>query len=304
MSATGVYADIEDLIRLRFQLKNRRLSRHQKLISEKGGYHQAIRKGRGMDFSEVREYTLGDDIRHIDWKVSARTQKTHTKVFTEELEKPIVCLLEQTPALFFGSHTRFKTVQGLNIMSILGWISLHQGDRFGGMAFNHNQYHWIEPRHQHRHLMQLLQQALALQTQLKTPGAPQPQLWPQYIMRLQKQLRPGSRIFLIGDFLNLSDPLMAQLSKLKRHSDVVLIHLYDPLEQHLPDRGMLKLTNGEAEVSLNTSNHQWSTQYSQQYQSAWQATQQKLMAYHIPLISIATDQNPLDALIQQGVIQS
>ena len=139
----GIYSNITDLLGFRFLVKRKKLSHQQTLISAKGGYHQAIRKGRGMSFTEVREYQAGDEIRHIDWKVSARTQKTHTKVFTEELEKPIICITEQSSRLFFGSQVRFKSVQAMNISAIIGWIALNHGDKFGGQVFNNQTPEYI-----------------------------------------------------------------------------------------------------------------------------------------------------------------
>ncbi len=297
-----LYSQLEALLAWRFQLKRFRLTAQQKLVASKGGYQQALRKGRGMAFLEVREYAPGDEIRHIDWKVSARTQKTHTKVFTEELETPVVCLLEQTPPLFFGSRQRFKADQALHIMAILGWISLHQGDRFGGAIFNHQTHQWLEPKHQLKTLMHFLQQAIELQSQLQSPSQPQAFAWTDQIAHYQKQLRPGTRIFLIGDFIHQPADFVQQLSQLKKHNDLTLIHISDPIEKQLPDQGVLTLTNGQIQTHLNSSDPKQRQAYAQSYQNAWQALQQRLRPFHIPLIDISTDQDPLQGLITQGVI--
>lgn len=301
--ADAVYSSLEDLIALRFHVKQRRLTQQQKLVSEKGGYHQAVRKGRGMEFNEVREYTAGDDIRHIDWKVSARTQKTHTKVFTEEVEKPIIALTEQTPNLFFGSQVRFKSVQALNVMAAIGWISLHQGDRFGGLVFNHQQHHWVEPKHQAKAIMQLLHQSLLSQQQLTSPAANNEDHWLDQLTQLQKRLRPGSRLFLIGDFLTASDGFFQKLSQLKKHADINVIHIFDPLEKALPSSGQLNLTDGENEIQLNSDQAVLLENYRQAYDDAWQTLQNNLATWHIPLMEISTQQDPIEALMRQGVIR-
>ncbi|MBD3611310.1 MAG: DUF58 domain-containing protein [Hydrogenovibrio crunogenus] len=298
-----IYSQLDELIGLRFHVKQHHLVSQQKLISEKGGYHQAVRKGRGMEFNEVREYAAGDDVRHIDWKVSARTQTTHTKVFTEELEKPVICLVEQTPPLFFGSKIRFKSSQALNVMALIGWISLQQGDRFGGFVFNHLNQHWVEPRHNGKTMMQLLHQSLALQQQLKSPAALSQDLWLLHLTRLQKHLRPGSRVFLIGDFLNSSEAFIKKLAQLKKHADINLIHIYDPLEKTLPSSGTLKITDGQAEMGLNTLDTAFKNAYQATYQHAWKVLKHQLLPWHFPLMEVATPQDPLQALISQGVVR-
>lgn len=300
---TDLYSQLDELIGFRFHVKQHHLVPQQKLISEKGGYHQAVRKGRGMEFNEVREYAAGDDVRHIDWKVSARTQTTHTKVFTEELEKPVICLVEQTPPLFFGSQVRFKTSQALNLMAIIGWTSLQQGDRFGGLVFNQFTHHWIEPRHTPKTMLQFLHQSLALQQQLNTPAALQQDLWLTHLTQLQKHLRPGTRVFLIGDFLNSSTGFIEKLAQLKKHADINLIHVYDPLEKVLPSNGILKITDGHTEMNLNTLDTAFKTQYQHTYEQAWQKLQQRLLPWHFPLMEVSTSQDPLKALMSQGVIR-
>ncbi|MGC9385623.1 MAG: DUF58 domain-containing protein [Hydrogenovibrio sp.] len=310
--AASPYSQLDDLIALRFHVKPRRLVPQQKLISEKGGYHQAVRKGRGMDFSEVREYTAGDDVRHIDWKVSARTQKTHTKVFTEELEKPVVCVLEQSPALFFGSRTRFKSDLALQLATLLGWVTFQQGDRFGGLVFNHLGHQWVEPRHQQASIMQFVHQGLALQQQLKSPktgstqftaDATAPSLWLPMLNRLQQHLKPGTRVFLIGDFIDCGDALVAKCAQLKRHADLSLIHVYDPLEAQLPALGSLRLSDGEQEMALNSLDEAFRQRYADHYDQAWQTLHQQLAPWHLPLVAISTDEDPLQAMVAQGILR-
>lgn len=301
--ASGVYSELEELLSLRFHVKQRRLTQQQKLISEKGGYHQAIRKGRGMEFSEVREYSPGDDVRHIDWKVSARTQKTHTKLFTEELERPIVCVTEQSPKLFFGSQVRFKSVQALNIMAAIGWITLQQGDRFGSLVFNHLSHQWVEPRHHANAILQCLHHGLASQKQLQSPNDTDDRLWLNQLARMQKHLRPGSRVFLIGDFLNPSDAFLNKLTQLKKHMDVNLIHIYDQLEAELPKAGLLKVTDGEDDIALNSLDAKQRQSYAAYYHQAWGFLQQKMTDLHLPLVAIASHEDPTRALMQQGVIR-
>lgn len=297
----AIYSDIESLLTIRFHVKGRRLTSQQKLISSQGGYHQAVRKGRGMEFNEVREYTAGDDIRHIDWKVSARTQKIHTKLFTEELEKPVICVVEQTPKLFFGSRIRFKSVQALNIASALAWVTVQQGDRFGGYVFNPQSHHWVEPKHQQKSVTRFLHFGLDLQRQLTSPNGMETD-WIVHLSALQQHIKTGSRLFLIGDFLEVSDAFVQKLGQLKKRADITLIHLFDPIEQSLPTQGQLLLTDGHQQLNIDTDLNEQNRIYQASYQHAWQALSDACHARQIALVAISAQEDPVQALLTQRVI--
>lgn len=109
--------------------------------------------------------------------------------------------------------------------------------------------------------------------------------------------------FLIGDFIHHPIDFLQQLSRLKKHNDITLIHISDPIEKQLPNQGILTITNGHTRSHLNTSDPKQRQAYAQSYQNAWHGLQQQLQPFHIPLIDIATDQDPLQALIEQGVLR-
>ena len=298
-----LYSDLQQLTRLRFHVKRRHLARQQKLIAQKGGVHQAVRKGRGMTFNEVRAYQPGDDVRHIDWKVTARQQKAHTKVFTEELEKPVVLVCELSPILFFGTQVRFKTVQALNLAAALGWATLHQGDRVGGWAFNAQQHFWVSPKHQHKALMQWLHGAQSLEHQLTQPGLQSPNLWPQQMDAMSPYLRPGSRLILIGHLLDQTPEFFTRLRSLKKHHQIDLLHLYDPLEQQLPHSGTLRLTDGHQQAKLNTQNQKTLNAWQSGYHQAWSQLETQAQTLHLPLLAFDSQQDPVTALTQAGMLQ-
>ncbi|HBQ45417.1 MAG TPA: DUF58 domain-containing protein [Thiomicrospira sp.] len=306
MYNSGIYSTLDELLSFRFHVKRAKINHQQKLIAAKAGYHQAIRKGRGMTFTEVREYQAGDEIRHIDWKVTARTQKTHTKVFTEELEKPVVCITEQTSKLFFGSQTRFKSVQALNVSVILGWLSIQAGDKFGGQIFNGKSSVWSPIKANHKALMSYCHVGLECQKAIKSPLEElSDTLWLQELSKLQKQTQSGNRIFLIGDFLDMDENFFQQLSQLKKRNQCTLIHIYDPLEKQLPDskKGLNNLSVSDGNNTfLLSRNLLKNDHYQQAYQQAWLLLKEHCGQQHIPLIEIDASQNPVSQLMQQQVI--
>ncbi|WP_029408709.1 DUF58 domain-containing protein [Thiomicrorhabdus sp. Milos-T2] len=302
----SLYSELPDLVAFRFHVKQKKLNHQQNLLAANSGDHLAIRKGRGMTFSEVRQYQPGDDIRHIDWRVTARTQKTHTKVFVEEHERPTLLVTEQTPHLFFGSKVRLKTAQALNLSAVLAWVSLNHNERVGGITFNHLQTLWIPPRRSPKTVLHLLQKGIELQHQINRPMAPDTQAWVDTLTQLIKVNKPGNKVFLIGDMMQLVKHAAPQLHKLKHNTDITAIHIYDNLERELPKLGWLSMTQsfvGDKLIKLDSFRAKTRDSYSTLYKEQWHETQELFSKLKIPLVEIGTHQEPLMALIQHKLIQ-
>ena len=120
------------------------------------GRHRSKLRGRGLDFDEVRKYVSGDDIRNIDWKVTARVGETHTKVFTEERERPVLLIIDQSPSMFFGSKRFLKSVIAAHTAALCAWRVLEVGDRIGGAVFNDEKMDIVRPRRDRGNVQQLL----------------------------------------------------------------------------------------------------------------------------------------------------
>lgn len=297
------YSQLEPLLSIRFHVKHRKLAQQQNMAMQQSGSHRTLRKGRGMEFSEVRQYQVGDDVRHIDWRVSARTQETHTKIFTEELDRPVLCLVEQTPNLFFGSRIRFKTDQAMRVLSVISWATLNQGDKIGGLVFNHKASQWVDPKHQQQALMKLFHAGIELQKPLKTPSEVNPVNWLKALKNIQKQARPGQKLFLIGDLIQFPQQGHAILQSLKRHLDINAIHVFDEIERQLPKLGLVRLTDGKNELQLNSSEQKLQSNYAKHYQELWQKTQQIFIKMKIPLIAVSAQESAVESLFKQGFIK-
>lgn len=302
----SLYSDLQELVAFRFHVKQKKLNHQQNLFASSSGNHLAIKKGRGMTFSEVRQYQPGDDIRHIDWRVTARTQKTHTKLFVEEHERPTLLVIEQTPHLFFGSKVRLETAQALNIASILAWVSLTHGERVGGFCFNHLQNYWINPKRNQQTVLQLLQKSIDLQQQLTKPGPPHSQSWVDTLNHLLKVNKPGNKVFLIGDMMQLTQNASMQLHKLNRKADISAIHIYDDLERTLPELGWLSITDSfssDKMIKLDSFRSKTRQAYGSLYEEQWHNTEETFARLSIPLAAIGTHQEPLMSLIQHKLLQ-
>ena len=129
----GTHATLADLLAFRFEKMPP--TRHRtSIVGHRAGTKLSNFKGRGVDLAEVRAYQPGDDVRSIDWRVTARTNKTHTKIFREERERPTLIVIDQTQSMFFGSNTRLKSVCAAEIAARIAWQTVENGDRVGGVV--------------------------------------------------------------------------------------------------------------------------------------------------------------------------
>ena len=138
----GVYTNMQELMKLRYKASGYSFLPRQPVHSLLTGRHASRLRGRGMDFEEIRRYLPGDDIRKIDWKVTARTKKPHTRVYTEERERPVLLVVDQRMSMFFGTRVNMKSVTAAHIAALAAWRVVDQGDRVGAAGTRHGGGDW------------------------------------------------------------------------------------------------------------------------------------------------------------------
>lgn len=236
----GIRVSLSELIEMRHRVREVQLFSTPSQRSPLIGLHHSKLRGRGVDFDQVRVYQAGDDVRSIDWRVTARTQEPHTKLFHEERERPIFILVEQSRRLFFGSGLMFKSVLAAQAAALIGWAALEHNDRVGGLVFGDNEHYEIKPRRSKQSLLQLLNRLVRVNQSLHTEIPPDRDAFGTALRRAREVLRPGSLVIVLCDERALSDAAEQQLSLLSRHSDLLLLPLSDPLDRALPAAGLLR----------------------------------------------------------------
>src|SRR5262245_51129175 len=154
--APGVYVTLGDLVALQHRTHGFSFLPRQPVQSLLAGRHASRLRGRGLNFEEIRRYQIGDDIRQIDWKVTARTRKTHSRVFTEERERTTLLLVDQRITMFFGSVQKMKSVIAAETAALAAWRVLAQKDRVGALVFNDSDIVEIRPQRSHSTVMRIL----------------------------------------------------------------------------------------------------------------------------------------------------
>lgn len=248
---SAIRVSLADLIDMRHRVREVPLFSTPHRRSPLVGLHHSKLRGRGVDFDQVRIYQPGDDVRTIDWRVTARTQEPHTKLFHEERERPIYLLVEQSPRLFFGSGRLFKSVLAAHAASLIGWAALSHNDRVGGLVFGSEQQE-IKPRRSKQSLLQLLDRITRANNLLQPDSPIDPEAFSMALRRAREVLRPGSLSVILCDERTLTDAAEQQLSLLARHVDLLLLPLSDPLDRALPAAGLLRFSEGSARLELDT----------------------------------------------------
>ena len=286
LASPGIRISLGELIEMRHRVREIQLFSQPGQRSPLVGLHHSKLRGRGVDFDQVRVYQAGDDVRNIDWRVTARTQEPHTKLFHEERERPIFIMVEQSQRLFFGSGLMFKSVLAAQAAALLGWAALGHNDRIGGLVFGDNEHYEIKPRRSKQSLLQLLNRLARVNQSLHTEAAPQPDSLGLALRRAREVLRPGSLAIIICDERALTPAVEQHLSLLSRHCDVLLMPLSDPLDHALPAAGLLRFAQRGAHLELDTLDanlRQLYRQHSESRIARWEWLAQKMRVVLMPL---------------------
>jgi len=296
---TGAYTSIEQLIEVRRESCPLNFARHKKTLAAMAGSHRSSFRGRGLDFDEVRLYQAGDEVRSIDWRVTARTGTPHTKLFREEREQWVYLLVDQKSSLFFGSQTRFKSVVAAQVAAWLAWATVANHDRVGGFIFSDLAHQEYRPKGGKQGVLHLLHglekfnRALSKESLLSqaAQSAEGGSALTQALTRLQRVIRPGSLICIISDFYGLDNAAQQSLTDIIRHHNVMTFLISDPLEKQAPPPGHYTFGKGHLRMSLSTNSKAAREAYQSLYTQRMKTLVDILRPYPVPLLELGTESN-------------
>ncbi len=251
-----------------------------------------------MDFAEVRLYQAGDDVRAIDWRVSARKAKTHTKVFEEERERPTLVLCDQTQSMFFGSTTRLKSVAAAEAAAVLAWHALNLGNRVGGIVLDNSHISAVRPRRSTRTLVRYLNLVSDANQKLNrsTLANHSESHFTNALVQLKKTAHNGHQIFIVSDFSTPIELWKPHVLALKRHNDVALILVSDPLEAQLPPSNLYAITDGQTRSFLDTSDKNLRSRYTDRYRLFEENLEAFCLSYGMHFTKLGTCESAEDGL--------
>ncbi len=282
---------IDELIALRQQARKLRLGQRQAALAQLAGNHASRFRGRGMDYQESRIYQPGDDIRSMDWRVTARTGRAHTKVYQEERERPVVVCVDLNPGMFFASRGALKSVVAARAASLIGWATIAHGDRIGALLFN-GEHHELPPRGGKHGVLRLIRQLVAQSDPLENlKHPPHPEGLNTALARLRRVSRPGSLIFLLSDFYGINEETGNHLMRLRQHNDVVAIQLLDALELSPPPPARYAVSDGRHTGVLDTRSAAARNAYAAFFQQHHQTVRDLMRSRAIPLLQLSTEED-------------
>lgn len=228
----GITVTLDELLALRYIANQLNLPNQKITSSAQQGNYQSTFRGRGMDFVETRIYQPGDDTRTINWAVTARTGKPHTKIYQQERERPIYIIIDFSPTMFFGTRNAFKSVMATKAATLIAWSALKNNDRVGALLMK-GDFQILPPGQRKQNLLEILKKMV----QFVQPENHQPCDYISAFARLKKIVKSGSLIYFLSDFYFFDEALQKELQQLAMNNEVFNILVYDQLEKNPPQKG-------------------------------------------------------------------
>jgi uncharacterized protein (DUF58 family) len=252
-TSPGVHVGLDDLIALEYRGRKVSFLPRQPVHSLLSGRFASRMRGRGLNFEEIRDYRPGDDVRSIDWKVTARLRKPHIRVFNEERDRQALLVVDQRLSMFFGSRLAMKSVTAAQAAAIGAWRVLGVGDRVGGIVFNDRELVDVKARRSRATALQILS-AIAAQNQALGVGrgiVPAPDMLNTALEHAQRRALHDAAVIVISDFDGADDATRRMIGAMARHNDVVALLVHDPLQSDLPPSASMTVTDGELQIRLD-----------------------------------------------------
>lgn len=276
----------------KIEIKTKSLS-HQIFAGE---YHSAF-KGRGMAFSEVREYQFGDDVRNMDWNVTARLRSPYIKIFEEEREMTVVLLVDVSPSGIFGTSVKTKRELAAEVAAVLSFSASINNDKVGALFFSSKVEKFIPPKKGRTHLLRILRELLEFK-----PAGSGTNI-SEALRFLTNAIKKKCNAFLLSDLLDVdegSNPNYEEALKIavNRH-DLSVINIYDERERHLPDVGLIRVKDAESgeERWVDTSSRRLRAYYDTWSTGVYEKANRLFKKFKVDCVSIGTDQDYVKGLI-------
>jgi len=289
IGSNHVFVSLQDLLRMEHLARGFSfLARKQKVRSILGGKHASKLRGRGLDFEEVRMYVAGDDIRNIDWKVTARTQKTHSRVYSEEKEKPALIVVDQSKSMFFGSQLRTKSVVAAELAALASFRVLKEGDRVGGVVFADQGVDIIFPKRDRRNILRFLEKIVGRNHELeKSSPLKFEEALEETMLKIRNIVSHDFLIMIISDFHRYSPKVIKFISRLAQHNDVILAKVFDPMERDIPAAKVIA-GNGEKQIVMDGENKRLRQKFKEGFDQDYISFETQMKKHRIPLMLFDT----------------
>ncbi len=298
--SAGAIITTDNLVALRHLANLLPIHKQKKVLNEMSGIHTSNLRGRGVDFSEVRSYQAGDDIRAMDWRVTARNQQPHIKVFREERERPIMVICDLRSSMFFGTQYAFKSVLAADLVSLFSWSAIKNGDRIGVLLFDNSREIDIRPMPGRKQVMHILHELAEFNPPQQTSDNTSSSRLADMCRHARRVARPGSSIYFVSDWQGFDQDCERQLHQINKHNDVVAINISDAFEENILPLGSYPLTDGQQKMQLECYSKSQGLQYQQAFLQRQKDLKYRMLKLGMPLISLQA-QNDIISELRSGL---
>lgn len=296
---TRVYVSLAHLVQLQHKATGYSFLPRQPIHSLLSGRYASRLRGRGLNFEELRQYQQGDDIRTMDWKVTARTRRPHVRVYTEERDRAVLLLVDQRIHMFFGSRERMKSVVAAEAAALAAWRAVGVGDRIGAIVFNDQSIEEIRPQRSKGTVMEILRTIEQMNHELRADSPVQSNEG-QLNAALQKAHRLAKHdtlVVLISDGQGTNNETTRFTAQLAEHNDFLCMLLYDPMrESPLPGRGQYVATDGRLQMDLELDDQKFTERIAADYRQELDSIRAALRKISAPLLPISTAEDIVDQI--------
>jgi uncharacterized protein (DUF58 family) len=315
----GITATVDELVKQRGRATHVRLTPRRRVRTlHAGGYDSAFR-GRGLEFDEARIYQPGDDLRTIDWRVTARTGRVHTKLFHEERERPVLLLVDQRSPMRFGTRDAFKSVLAARAAATLAWAARDAGDRVGAFLLTDAGCREIAPQRARGRLLALLRSLsdstdpspaeppsgrldeaappdASQRSSVRSDAPARPPALADALTRLARVQRPGALVLVLSDFHDLDDAVERELARLAARCELGCIFVFDGLEAAAPGSGEYRVSDGQRVLRLSSADRRWRDEYARAFAERRERLAALCRRRGVALLPLRTGDDPAEVL--------
>lgn len=294
----GVYVDLEQLIALEQKGRKVSLLPRQPVHSLLSGRYASRMRGRGLNFEEIRDYRSGDDVRSIDWKVTARLQSPHVRVFNEERDRQGLLVVDQRLSMFFGTRRAMKSVTAAEIAAVVAWRILSVGDRVGGIVFNDRSIEEVRPQRSRRIVLQYLtklaeqNQALGVGRGITRDAA----MLNRALDRIRRVAPHDATVVIFSDFDGADETTRHAIAALAAHNTVIAVLIHDPSQSELPAAGRMTVTDGELQIALDVAHGSTRQNILDMSKTRLRSVFEWTRDFGVPVLPLSTAEEPVNQL--------
>jgi uncharacterized protein (DUF58 family) len=291
----GAYANLDDLIRIQFKARDFSFLPTQPVNSILSGRYASRLRGRGLNFEELRRYQPGDDIRSMDWKVTARTRSPHVRVFTEEKDRSVLLVVDQRINMFFGTRQRMKSVTAAELAALGAWRALDVGDRVGAVVFNDTEITDHRPRRSQESVMSILHSVIGMNHALSAAydGEPDPAMLNKALEKALRLAKHDVLVVVISDFFGVDSTTERLTARLAGHNDLIGIMVHDPVRTN-PPAADLTVSNGSLQAQLRLADAKLGERVREDYAREQEEIRRFLRKLSAPLLMVSNEGDPVE----------